>query len=140
VEVRLVFEVSEWADLEALRLGDRLRVRWEVDVGVENEPLPSLLLQPLVENAVYHGIASREGGGEIRIAARRDGASLRIRVDNPLPEAPAHNAGSGQRMALDNIRQRLGAQFGDDGELVAGPRGDHFSAELRLPLGNRAAP
>jgi len=124
-----------YLDLEALRLGDRLRVRWEVDGDVEDAPLPSLLLQPLVENAVYHGIAPRADGGEIRIAARRDGDSLRIRVDNPLPAAPPQDAGSGQRMALDNIRQRLKAQFGDAGELLAGPHGDHFRAELRLPLG-----
>jgi two-component system sensor histidine kinase AlgZ len=127
-----------YLDLEALRLGDRLRVRWEVGGGVENEPLPSLLLQPLVENAVYHGIAPRAEGGEIHIVAQRDGARLHIRVDNPLPEAPARDAGSGQRMALDNIRERLKAQFGDDGELVAGPQGDFFRAELRLPVGDGA--
>ncbi|MEL7044182.1 MAG: histidine kinase [Pseudomonadota bacterium] len=125
---------SLYLDLETLRLGERLRVRWDVEEGVDALPLPALLLQPLVENAVYHGIAPRPEGGEICIRARREQGCLFASVENPLPSVPARGAGSGQHMALDNIRQRLDAQFGTEGRLFAEQRGDSYFAELRVPV------
>mgnify|MGYP003132318269 FL=1 len=123
-----------YLELEGLRLGERLQVQWEMDDALRSQKIPALLLQPLVENAVYHGIAQRPEGGTVRIAAARDGARLCVVVENPLAEQPAGQVGSGQRMALDNIRQRLDARFGREGTLLAERQGERFVARLCLPL------
>ena len=128
-----------YLDLEILRLGDRLRVVWEVDDGVDELPVPALLLQPLVENAVYHGVAQQPEGGCIRIRAARADAALRVEIENPVPPHPATPAGSGQRMAVDNIRQRLLAQYGGAARLTAEARDGVYRAVLTLPVGGGAA-
>lgn len=123
-----------YLDLEALRLGERLQVEWQVDDALRGQRVPALLLQPLVENAVYHGIAQRPEGGTVRIAASAEGEQLCITVENPLAQGPSVASGSGQRMALDNIRQRLDARFGSRGSLTADRHGDRFRARLCLPI------
>ncbi len=119
--------------IERLRLGDRLSTSWEMDDDLEPLVIPALLLQPLVENAVYHGIAQRSEGGRVSVIARLEGDTLRIDIENPLPLRASAPAGSGQRMALDNIRQRLEAQYGDAASLEAGREGEEYRATLRLP-------
>ena len=119
--------------IEQFRLGERLTTNWEVDAALDALTLPALLLQPLVENAVYHGVAQRAEGGLIHIAARVAQGRLLIVVDSPLPAHPASGAGSGQRMALDNIRQRLSAQYGDQAGLDTRREGQRYRATLRLP-------
>jgi two-component system sensor histidine kinase AlgZ len=92
--------------------------------------VPPLLLQPLVENAVTHGIARLLDGGVIRVdVARRDGV-LSIAIENPreTDERP-----SPPGLGLDNVRQRIAAVFGDRGRLDARPDGDRFRVELHLP-------
>jgi two-component system sensor histidine kinase AlgZ len=122
-----------YLDLEMLRLGERLSVQWNVDEGIDGVMLPALLLQPLIENAVYHGIAPRPEGGEIRIRAREAARRLLISIENPLPREVSAGAGSGLHMALDNIRQRLEAEFGPAAQLSVVQGDDTFRAELRLP-------
>ena len=119
--------------IEQFRLGERLTTNWAVDAALDALTLPALLLQPLVENAVYHGVAQRAEGGLIRIAARVAQGRLLIVVDSPLPAHPASGAGSGQRMALDNIRQRLSAQYGDQAGLDTRREGQRYRATLHLP-------
>lgn len=123
-----------YLDLETLRLGDRLRVVWDIDTSLEVCPLPSLLLQPLVENAVYHGVALRPDGGEVRVNAQRDGKVLEIEILNPLPGASVRPRTGGQQIALDNIRQRIEAQYPEEGRFEAGVDGEHFRARVRVPL------
>ena len=115
--------------IEQFRLGERLATSWDVDSALDSLTLPALLLQPLVENAVYHGVAQRAEGGLIRIAARVAEGKLSIVVESPLPARPASRAGSGQHMGLDNIRQRLSAQYGDEAGLETGPRGENATAQ-----------
>jgi two-component system sensor histidine kinase AlgZ len=91
-------------------------------------------VQPLVENAVYHGVERLAGPGTVSIAARQDGAVLRVEVANPRPDAgaPAHQ---GQRVAVDNIAQRLALIYGEgQARLELGEDGDRFVARLTLPL------
>ncbi|MEE4661067.1 MAG: histidine kinase, partial [Halieaceae bacterium] len=90
--------------IEQLRLGDRLQVTWDVQEQARDCVLPPLLLQPLVENAVYHGVARMDTGGEIRVSAARVDGQLQVVIANPLPAEAAPHRG-GHNMALDNIRQ-----------------------------------
>lgn len=128
-----------YLDIETLRLGDRLRVEWDVDDSLRGLNLPALLLQPLVENAVYHGVAQRPDGGTVRIRGWRDPRSFSLEVSNPLPQRKATAAGSGQRMALDNIRQRLEAQYGSAASLALDSEDGLFRARITLPLAGMAA-
>lgn len=112
--------------IEKLRLGDRMQVEWHVDDELLPKHMPALILQPLVENAVYHGVARMPEGGTISISMQREGDKLHIQVDNPVPEGKTP-ASAGHNMALDNIQQRLQALYGDDAR---------FRAE-RVPGGHR---
>jgi two-component system sensor histidine kinase AlgZ len=120
--------------IEQARLGERLQVQWEIADDAARSEVPLLTIQPLVENAVYHGIERMAQPGTVRVAARRDGALLRIEVANPRPDAtaPAHQ---GQRIAIDNIAQRLALIYGDGkARLELGEEGDRFVARLTLPV------
>jgi two-component system sensor histidine kinase AlgZ len=121
-----------YLNIEQLRLGDRLQVRWELEPGCERVALPALTLQPLVENAVYHGIARRPAGGCVQISGHLDGGRLLLSLRNPRAldtAAPAR----GNRMALENIRQRLEGRYGGAASLVTAERGEDFVVTLTLP-------
>lgn len=121
--------------LEGLRLGGRLQVEWALDIrdGDETLPVPALSLQPLVENAVYHGIQLSPEGGCVRIAARRDRAALHLCVENPQPAEDAGPRHTGQGMALRNIRERLELGYrGANMDIRSTP--DSFTVDLSLPL------
>jgi two-component system, LytTR family, sensor histidine kinase AlgZ len=120
--------------IEQLRLGDRLQVRWQVEEGLGDEPMPSLLLQPLVENAVYHGISQLPAGGTIQVAVRRRADLIQVTVENPLPGQPAHTGG--HHMALANIEQRLLAQYGNSAGLQASRDAGLYRVELSYPPGH----
>ena len=99
----------QYLDLEKLRLGDRLKVEWEVlDVPSDLE-VPPLMLQPLLENAIYHGIEPAAEGGTIRIRFARTRDELLIELANPCLGDPVSS--SGNHMALANIRERLGLYY-----------------------------
>ena len=119
--------------IEKLRLGDRLQVAWQVDAAARDQPMPSLLLQPLVENAVYHGISRLAGGGTISVAVHLAGGEVQVSVENPVPAQAAHTAG--HHMALANIEQRLHALYGPGNHLRAAPQGDTYRIELSYPAG-----
>ncbi|MDO1529475.1 histidine kinase [Fulvimonas sp. R45] len=123
--------VERYLAIEQLRLGERLRVHRDLDAAPADFPLPRLLLQPLVENAVRHGIQPLRGGGEIVLAGRCDGGFVEITVDNPLPPVPARG---GNGHGLDNVRQRVAFRYGARAQVQAGPRDGRFVVRLRLPL------
>jgi two-component system sensor histidine kinase AlgZ len=99
----------QYLDLEKLRLGDRLHVIWEIDAVPADVKVPPLMLQPLLENAVYHGIEPSGAPGTIRIGFSRKEDELRIWLVNPV--ADAGEAVKGNRMALANIRERLSLYY-----------------------------
>jgi two-component system sensor histidine kinase AlgZ len=119
--------------IEQLRLGDRLALDWSVDDSLSDLPMPGLLLQPLVENAVYHGVAQLPQGGTIRIAVARLGELLQVTIENPVPATPGHTEGN--HMALANIEQRLQGLFGEDASLAAALEQDCFRVVLQYPVG-----
>jgi two-component system sensor histidine kinase AlgZ len=121
----------QYLAIEELRLGDRLRVAWRVDRMPADALVPALLLQPLVENAVYHGIEPLEEGGEIAIEVGGTAEELLIRLTNPLRAGGDHHAGN--RMALANIRERLQLHFDAEASLQARARGPTYEVTLRLP-------
>ncbi len=124
---------ERYLSIEALRLGDRLRVEWDVAGAPKNLPVPPLLLQPLVENAVYHGIQPLEGGGSVRISARMSGDLLTLSVENPRPDPlPPHRGGHG--MAQENVRQRLHFVFGARARLEVTERAGYYGVSVQIPV------
>lgn len=130
----------QYLDLERLRLGDRLQVRWDIGVVPNDTRVPPLMLQPLLENAVYHGIERDETGGELLIRFATEEQRLLIVIENPVPEGVAPHTG-GNRMALDNIRQRLSLHYDleaalDVAEIPATPpvHGPRYRVSIRLPI------
>jgi two-component system sensor histidine kinase AlgZ len=117
--------------IEKVRFGERLSHATVADDEARACVVPPLLLQPLVENAVTHGISQRLEGGEIRILAERRGAELVITVSNPRDADAPSRPGTG--IGLQNVRRRLAALHGDEAEVRVVPTDDAFRVELRLP-------
>ena len=135
-EVRLS---EHYLGIEQLRLGERLRVAWHRDGPLPWDlPMPRLVLQPLLENAVLHGVSRLPEGGTVEISLAADADALRISVRNPSlpPGAPAvpgeHGAGHAQR----SIAHRLGYAFGPRARMACGWDAGYYACELELPLGS----
>ncbi|OOG48674.1 histidine kinase [Rhodanobacter sp. C01] len=122
--------IERYLAIEQLRLGTRLHVRRELDDLPADFPLPRLLLQPLVENAVRHGIQPLREGGEVILRGQRDGDGIRIEIGNPLPATPP---ASGNGHGLDSVRQRIAYRYGPRGRVQVGPQGDRYVVVLQLP-------
>lgn len=128
-------EISrQYLEIEKLRLGDRLKVTWNVSNVPRNALIPALTLQPLLENAIYHGIEPRFGGGTVRIELWTEGDSLGILISNPLPEIPKHAHGKGNKIAVENIRQRLETYFGDQATMQTIEEGGQYHVKVRMPV------
>jgi two-component system sensor histidine kinase AlgZ len=118
--------------IEQQRLGDRLQVEWQLGELPLSLSMPPLILQPLLENAVYHGVETSTDGAVVCFAAHRQGRDVVITIDNPLA-APSATGRAGHRMAQDNVRQRLAAVFGDRGGMRVARHGDRYRVEITLP-------
>jgi two-component system sensor histidine kinase AlgZ len=121
--------------IESLRLGPRLRVDWRKDEPLPwATPLPRLLLQPLVENAVLHGIARLPQGGTVEIGLAMEGDLLRIAVGNPVPAQPVGGADAGgARHAQRSIGDRLAHAFGPRAGLTTHDAPGYYRCELHIP-------
>lgn len=126
-----VITCKEYLAIEQLRLSHRLKVVWDVAEMPGDALLPSLLLQPLLENAVHHGIEPRMDEGCIEIRITRPGDRVRVEIDNPLSATPAIRPGN--QMALSNVRERLMLLYDMEAELKTGPQGDRFRLHLEFP-------
>ncbi len=131
----------QYLDLEKLRLGERLRVEWSIDDLPADLLVPPLLLQPLLENAVYHGIEPVDNGGTIRVALLRRADELRIDLANPTSVSHAEHA-RGNHMALDNIEERLALYYDlearlDTGEVRLADGSHEYRVHIVLPCGGR---
>jgi hypothetical protein len=122
---------SSYLAVEQVRLGSRLRVLAEIDEASRSCLVPPLLLQPLMENAIHHGIAHLIEGGEIRLEATRPGERLTIVVENPCdPDRPRSKGGG---IGLANVRGRLDTAFGSDAWLEIESGEEHFRVMVSLP-------
>ena len=120
----------KYLDMEQRRLGERLAVEWRVDDLPVEQPVLPMLLQPLLENAVAHGVQPRPEGGTVRLTGRREGDRIVITVRNPL--APSGSR-PGHGMALRNVRSRLALAYSSLASLLTHQDDDHFYAVLTLP-------
>jgi two-component system, LytTR family, sensor histidine kinase AlgZ len=137
--VRLADEIAlleRYAELEQLRLGERLRIIWELDAAPADALLPPLVLQPLLENAVYHGVEPGTGPGEVLVRIERRGDRVLARIENPYIEEQQSRAGN--RMALENIRERLALFFDAEARIRTSANGERYRVEIEMPY--RAAP
>ena len=122
---------ESFLEIERVRFGDRLDVEREVEVETHACMVPPLLIQPLVENAIRHGVAPLIEGGTLKIAAMRRGSSLQIVLENPYDEQSVRHEGAG--VGLRNVRDRLRNMFGDEGRLDVEQSGGRFKVMLRMP-------
>lgn len=118
--------------IEKLRLGDRLNVRWNIDKLPMRALIPSLTIQPLLENAIYHGIELMPDGGEVLVTGSRDGDNLHIQISNPVVPGELSKK-DGNHMAMSNIRQRYELAYGGRATVTVDNSGDAFKVALTFP-------
>ena len=119
--------------IESHRLGNRLRTVWDVDRLPGNACLPALTLQPLIENAIYHGIEPLQEGGTIHIHGEYHANVLEICINNPLPPQGHIDQHEGNKFAQDNVQQRLSACFGHEAKLHTHIADGRYHARLTIP-------
>ena len=122
--------------IEKLRLGDRLAVRWDVADLPMRALIPSLTIQPLLENAIYHGIELLPKGGEVRVRGQRDGKFLVITMSNPVARNQKRST-DGNKMALANIRQRFELAYHSRATVDVDTDDDNYTVRLRFPYEER---
>lgn len=124
---------KQYLALEQLRMGERLRIDWQLHDLPNDALIPPLLLQPLLENAVYHGIEPLPQGGIINIMVRRNGNELLFKVDNPCAPRSDDVSHTGNKMALRNIRERLELLFDVEARYQVESGKDYYHVEITLP-------
>lgn len=124
---------KQYLVLEQWRLGSRLKVHWQLPDTLASLTMPVLTLQPLLENAIYHGIEPAKRGGELTIEVMQSARSVTILISNTLPDNDARSR-AGNGIALDNIRQRLALMFQQQAQLHCSRIEQQFRVKLVLPL------
>lgn len=123
--------LERYASLEQLRLGERLTVDWALEGAPRDALMPPMVLQPVLENAIYHGVEPGTGPGRVAVRIGRRGGRVHVRIDNPYVEEHAHRAGN--RMALDNIRERLQLFFDAEARIDLRVADGRYVVEIEMP-------
>jgi two-component system sensor histidine kinase AlgZ len=135
VPLQREIELSKnYVNIEMLRLGERLKVDWQVDNFDENVVLPQLSLQPLLENAIYHGIQPLPNGGTIVVNISKNDKKIIVMISNPVLPGPQKAGRAGNKLALENFKHRLQAYYGTAAEFSAERKGDVFEVMFVCPL------
>ncbi len=121
----------QYLDLEKLRLEDRLKITWKIDDMPSDAMIPPLILQPLLENAVYHGVEPMPDGGEIIVGIYTKQKELHIIISNPY--TPQNNHHSGNKMALKNIKERLKLHFDLESSLKTSTNNTRYEVHISIP-------
>ena len=132
--VRLAQEIElaqRYLAIEQVRFGERLRVQWAVDPAADDAKLPPLLLQPLVENAVRHGVEPSAQGADVRISTQRRGSMVVIKVTNTVPSGQGEQ---GHGLALRNVRERLDLLHDVQGQFRSGLKDGFYQVRIEVPL------
>ena len=124
---------KKYLALETLRLDNRLTVNWDIGKFPRKAVMPVLTLQPLLENAIRHGIEELAGGGVVNVRLWEENDQIFIRVDNPLPKTRSKQAKSTPGQTLDNIRQRFQSHYGEQASLQSAEQDGHFIVTVVLP-------
>jgi two-component system sensor histidine kinase AlgZ len=135
-QIRLAEEIDvarTYQRMEQLRLGNRLVVDWKIDALPNDALVPGLTLQPLLENAIYHGVEPRPEGGTVTVTGEFNKGMITIVVRNPLPVANL-TVRDGNRLALANIKERLELMYDERATVKAGRFGDEYIVTLRFPF------
>jgi LytS/YehU family sensor histidine kinase len=119
--------------IEQVRFGERLQVAETIGEGAADCLVPPMIIQPLVENAVKHGICNMLDGGTITVTARREGSLLHIRVDNPVDDDVPAASSDGHGIGLANVRQRLAGAYKHEAGIHWGRRDNSFGVEITMP-------
>jgi two-component system sensor histidine kinase AlgZ len=127
----------QYLSIEQLRLGERLRIEWDTAGMPADAMIPPLVLQPLLENAVYHGIEPRAGPGTINIRIYREGDRVHMVLRNPYRQQSDRHAGN--RMALSNIRERLALHFDAEASVKTTASEDAYQVQIVIPYLKGAA-
>ena len=130
-EVRII---RAYLEIEQLRLGDRLHCRIEIDPGAESVQIPALSIQPLIENAVRHGVANRQGQGDVSLCVQRVAGGVNVRVTDSGPGFAPESSPEGTGVGLDNVRQRLRYSYGPEAALVIHSGTDGTSVSFFIPV------
>jgi two-component system, LytTR family, sensor histidine kinase AlgZ len=125
---------ERYVRIESLRLGERLQLDWQVTEFPGTVLIPLLTLQPLLENAIYHGIQPLPEGGTICLRIWVDSNYCNVEITNPLPPANTRYQSQGNRMALNNIRSRLNVLYGSKAELTTNTADGRYATTLRFPF------
>jgi two-component system sensor histidine kinase AlgZ len=123
----------QYLRIEGQRLGDRLKIVWDLEDLPGDARVPGLILQPLVENAVYHGIEPAPAGGTITVTGRYRRHRVNLSVRNTLAAAAGQAQRPGNRMAVDNLRDRLLARYGEEATLTVGEVDGEYQVRLTFP-------
>ncbi len=127
-----------YIELEALRLGERLAINWQLPDEEPSLTLPALTLQPLVENAIYHGVEPLAEGGAIDLSIRANGSRIEISISNPVSPLRDDARRAGNRMAIENIRERLALAFDGAAEMELSESDSRYTVKLSLPSAEAA--
>lgn len=128
---------KQYINMEKLRLGERLTINWQQPAQLPNIKIPSLMLQPLVENSIYHGIEPSPTGGSVNIIVHSNNKEVKIDVINPVPSTSKyHNRRKGNKVALENIRQRMQLSYGAKGAMIINKTDSEHKVTLCVPLAN----
>ena len=125
--------VDRFLDIEKVRYGNRLSIVRNVDPNCSGCLVPPLLIQPLVENAIRHGIAPLVDGGTIRMDVHRDGAALEIVLENPVDPGGGPTTKDGAGVGLENVRSRLAKLFANEALVAVSHENSRFQVRLRFP-------
>ena len=125
---------QKYLAIEKLRLDNRLTVNWDIGTFPRKAAMPVLTLQPLLENAIRHGIEPVPAGGTINVRLWEHENRIYIKVMNPIPRTRAKKTDGGQGMSLEDIRLRFRNHYGDAAQLEYGMEGDHFIVTAVLPI------
>ncbi len=123
---------KQYLAIEQRRFGERVNITWDLDASAAKAPVPSLVLQPLVENAVHHGVESMGANAWIRISTRASRDAAHIEIENNVGTNPRARSGTG--MALANVRERLRLLHDLDCRFDARREGDRFIVRIGVPL------
>jgi two-component system sensor histidine kinase AlgZ len=119
--------------IEMLRLGERLAVKWDVADVPMRALIPGLTIQPLLENAIYHGIEPLDAGGVVSVSGHLDGGQIVISVTNPVAAERRNASRPGNRLAVENIRERLRLAYGEHGALEIDESQTEYRVTIRFP-------
>lgn len=125
---------QRYLSIEKVRFGERLQIQWQLDESVHDALLPPLLLQPLVENAIHHGVEPNASGGKLQVRTEKRGSEALIQIINTLPSTHSGRPSTGNGIALDNVKARLSLLHDLQGSFNARERDGLYVVRISVPL------